>query len=81
VPRADRRAGDAQAGHRQTGVGPGGQVQLDDAGIAGQRIQAVALAPSGIGGSDDGQGGETAITVHVFNRMIRIAKPVSIRLT
>lgn len=30
--------------------------------------------------SDDGQAGEAAITVHVLNRMIRNAKPVSIRL-
>ena len=29
--------------------------------------------------SDDGQGGEVAITVHVLNRMIRVAKPVSVR--
>jgi Transposase DDE domain len=30
--------------------------------------------------SDDGQGGEVAIAVHALNRMIRIAKPISIRL-
>ena len=31
--------------------------------------------------SDDGQSGEVAIAVHALNRMIRIAKPISIRLT
>jgi hypothetical protein len=30
--------------------------------------------------SDDGQSGEVAIAVHALNRMIRIAKPISIRL-
>ena len=30
--------------------------------------------------SNDGQAGEAAITVQVLNRMIRIAKPISIRL-
>jgi hypothetical protein len=49
VPRPDRRAGDAQVGHRQTGLGADGQVECDDAGIAGQRVQAVTLAPSGKG--------------------------------
>jgi hypothetical protein len=29
--------------------------------------------------SDDGQGGEVAIAVHALNRMIRIAKPISVR--
>ena len=29
--------------------------------------------------SNDGQAGEAAITVHVLNRMIRIAKPISVR--
>jgi hypothetical protein len=29
--------------------------------------------------SDDGQGGEVAIAVHALNRMIRIAKPMSVR--
>jgi hypothetical protein len=28
---------------------------------------------------DDGQGGEAAIAVHALNRMIRIAKPISVR--
>jgi hypothetical protein len=31
--------------------------------------------------STDGQGGEVAIGVYVLNRMIRIAKPTSVRLT
>ena len=31
--------------------------------------------------SNDGQAGETAITVQVLNRMIRIAKPISVRRT
>jgi hypothetical protein len=31
--------------------------------------------------SNDGQGGEAAITVQLLNRMIRIVKPVSVRLT
>jgi hypothetical protein len=31
--------------------------------------------------STDGQGGEAAITVQVLNRMIRIAKPISVRRT
>jgi hypothetical protein len=31
--------------------------------------------------SNDGQGGEAAITVQVLNRMIRIVKPISVRLT
>jgi hypothetical protein len=31
--------------------------------------------------STDGQGGEVAIAIHALNRMIRIAKPISIRLT
>jgi hypothetical protein len=30
--------------------------------------------------STDGQAGEVAIAVHIHNRMIRIAKPISIRL-
>jgi hypothetical protein len=29
--------------------------------------------------SNDGQGGEVAIAVHALNRMIRIAKPISVR--
>ena len=29
--------------------------------------------------SNDGQGGEVAIAVHVLDRMIRIAKPISVR--
>jgi hypothetical protein len=33
------------------------------------------------GRSNDGQGGEVAIAVHALNRMIRIAKPISISLT
>ena len=31
--------------------------------------------------STDGQGGEVAIAIHALNRMIRIAKPISIGLT
>jgi hypothetical protein len=31
--------------------------------------------------SNDGQAGEAAITVQVFNRMIRIVKPISVRPT
>jgi hypothetical protein len=31
--------------------------------------------------STDGQGGQAAITVQVLNRMIRIAKPISVRRT
>jgi hypothetical protein len=31
--------------------------------------------------SNDGQAGEAAITVQVLNRMIRIAKPISVRRT
>jgi hypothetical protein len=31
--------------------------------------------------SNDGQGGEAAITVQVLNRMIRIVKPISVRPT
>ena len=31
--------------------------------------------------SNNGQGGEVAIAMHALNRMIRIAKPISIRLT
>jgi len=46
VARADRRAGGAEAKHRQAGLGPGGQIERHDAGIAGQWVQAVALEPA-----------------------------------
>jgi hypothetical protein len=49
VAGADRRTGDAQAGDRQPVLGPGGEIERDDAGVAGQRLEAVTLAPAGKG--------------------------------
>jgi hypothetical protein len=39
------------------------------------------IGPALRAGSDNGQDGEVAIAVHTLNRMIRIAKPISVRRT